>query len=91
MLDLDHVRTFVAIVDEGGFRRAARARYLSQPGISHHVHRLESELGVSLFVRGRDGCRLTPEGLRFLPFARVMLVTEQAALTANRGAIADSA
>lgn len=90
-MDLDHVRTFVAIVDEGGFRRAARARYLSQPSVSHHIRRLEAEMGTVLFLRGRDGCHLTDAGIRFLPFARVMLVTEQAALSSSQGPVAHPA
>ena len=78
-MDLTHVHTFVAIVDEGGFRRAATQLHLTQPGVSHHVRQLELDLGRELFQRGPGGCLLTADGALFLRFARQMLTTEAAA------------
>src|SRR4051794_41602866 len=45
----------------GSFSAAARELNATQPAVSHHIARLEAELGVSLFVRGHRGAVLTPE------------------------------
>ena len=46
----------------GNISEAARALYTSQPVVSKYIHRLESELGVSLFIRSSRGVSLTEEG-----------------------------
>ena len=57
-LNLDQLRTLIAIVDLGTFSAAARALHLAQPTISLHVSELESRLGTPLLVRGSR--RVTP-------------------------------
>ena len=57
---------------------AARKFYISQPAISKAISKLESSLGVSLFVRSSRGVKLTPDGeillkqliLLFMPSSR---------------------
>lgn len=79
-LDVDQLRTFVAIDDFGGFGRAADALGLSQPTVSQHVRRLEGVLGRPL-VR-RDGRRsvFTPDGQELLVEARRILVVHDQAM-----------
>lgn len=73
-MDLRELEAFVAVVDRGGFTRAAEALGLTQPGISAQVARLERELGTPLFVRaGRAGARLTEAGRSALGPARAAL------------------
>ncbi len=48
-MGLRRLRAFVAIVDAGGFARAAARVNLSQPALSRQIHALEVELGVRLF------------------------------------------
>lgn len=72
-LDLDLLRAFVAVVDRGGFGRAALALNRTQPGVSQQIRRLEEKLKRPLFLRDPRAARLTTEGSAFLPQARRML------------------
>ncbi|RSZ31904.1 MULTISPECIES: LysR family transcriptional regulator [unclassified Variovorax] len=57
-LNLDQLRTLIAIVDLGTFSAAARALHLAQPTVSLHISELESRLDAPLVVRGNR--RITP-------------------------------
>src|ERR671932_512043 len=61
-MDVQRMRVFQAVADEGSFSRAARAVFLSQPAVPQHVHALEAELGVPLFDRLGRRIALTPAG-----------------------------
>lgn len=61
-MDSEDLRAFMAVVDTRGFRSAAKALFISQPSVSRAVTRLEGELGVTLFTRGRSGTELTVHG-----------------------------
>src|SRR6202022_884032 len=63
-MELARLRVFQAVADEGSFSRAARALFLSQPGITQHIHALEAELGVPLFDRLGRRTSLPPAGTR---------------------------
>ncbi len=60
---------FLEVARRGNVSRAAEAMYVSQPTLTARLHALESELGEKLFVRTRQGMRLTDAGRAFLPFA----------------------
>ena len=78
-MDINQARTFLAITANGSFLEAARQLHLTQSTISARIQRLEDELGVSLFVRNRNGARLTASGWRFLDYAkRLVLTADQA-------------
>jgi DNA-binding transcriptional LysR family regulator len=70
MSTLLQLKSFVTVVDEGGFTAASRRLGLSQPAVSRAVATLEKELGLSLLVRGRDGLSLTDAGSLALTHAR---------------------
>ena len=72
-LDLDLVRTFATIAGTGNFTRAAETLRRQQSTISLQVQRLESTLGHRLIERTPRSVRLTPEGERFLGYARRLL------------------
>lgn len=61
-LNLHHLRLFAAVVDHGGFTRAARALRLSQPAISKSLNELERQLHVSLLDRTGKSVVLTEAG-----------------------------
>ncbi|OBK71426.1 LysR family transcriptional regulator [Mycobacterium sp. 1165178.9] len=70
MPTLSQLKTFIAVVDQGGFTAASRRLGLSQPAVSRTVATLEKELGLPLFLRRRDGLSLTEAGAIALPHAR---------------------
>ncbi len=67
------LRTFVAICDCGSFTKAAREVNLTQSAISHHVKRLEDQVGARLIVRQTRGMRLTEQGEILQSYARRIL------------------
>ncbi|HLG56531.1 MAG TPA: LysR family transcriptional regulator [Vicinamibacterales bacterium] len=69
-MDLRHLSAFVAVAEEGTFTKAARRLHISQPPLSRHVRQLEKELGVTLFLRRRDGIELTNDGYALLEKAQ---------------------
>lgn len=64
---------FLAVLDEGGFSRAADRRAVSQPAFSRRIRALEEWVGTSLFDRNTHSTRLTPAGERFRPVAEELL------------------
>src|SRR5262249_56796260 len=61
-VSLDQWRSLVAVVDEGGYAKAARALNKSQSSVTYAVKQLESQLGVKAFrIEGRKAA-LTPTG-----------------------------
>ncbi|MDT9595014.1 LysR family transcriptional regulator [Nocardioides zeae] len=79
-LDLEHLRTIVAIAECGGFSRAAAARHISQPALSQHVRILERGLKRKLFEKEGRGMRFTAEGEALLSEARQILSVHDQAL-----------
>ena len=75
-MDLRHLRTFVTVAEQGGFRRAADRLFLSQPTVTAHVQALEKELGARLLERAGRRVRETPAGERLLPHARRLVALE---------------
>lgn len=73
MFTLVELEGFVAVAEEGSFRRAAERLRLSQPPLSRQVQKLERTLGVMLFDRDATGARLTPAGRALLGEARTLL------------------
>ena len=72
-MDLRRLGHFLAVADHGGFTRAARAVFVSQPALSLAVRELEDELGTELFYRVGRQVRLTPAGQALLGPARQAL------------------
>ncbi|MCP2262513.1 DNA-binding transcriptional regulator, LysR family [Streptoalloteichus tenebrarius] len=72
-MDLDAVRTFVAVADEGRFHEAAAELGITQQAVSKRIAALETQLGVRLFTRTARGALLTIDGQAFLPHARAVL------------------
>lgn len=72
-LDVDLLRTFVSVIDFGGFTRAADVLLRRQSTLSLQIKRLEDVVGRRLVDRTTRYVRLTTEGAAILPFARQMI------------------
>ena len=82
MLELRHLRYFLAIAESNGFTRAATKLRLTQPTLSHQIKQLERELGKPLFERIGNSVRLTEQGKVFRPHAEKILKEVEAGVTA---------
>ncbi|WP_030788322.1 LysR family transcriptional regulator [Streptomyces sp. NRRL S-920] len=69
-MDIRQLEYFLAVVDRGGFNRAASALYVSQPSLSQAVRALERDLGTELFHRIGRRAVLTEAGRALIEPAR---------------------
>jgi DNA-binding transcriptional LysR family regulator len=72
-MELRQLEYFVAVVEEGGFTRAAERVHISQSGVSAQIRQLERELGATLIDRSGRTARLTAAGEAALGHARAAL------------------
>jgi DNA-binding transcriptional LysR family regulator len=70
LLDIDQLRTFVAISDTGSFTKAADIVHKTQSAVSMQMKRLEERLGRPVFERDGRASRLSEDGERLLDYAR---------------------
>ncbi|HEX2137373.1 MAG TPA: LysR substrate-binding domain-containing protein [Microvirga sp.] len=70
LLDIDQLRTFVAIADSGSFTRAAEIVHKTQSAVSMQMKRLEERVGRAIFEREGRLSKLTEDGERLLDYAR---------------------
>lgn len=91
MLSTFHLRTFLAIVDEGSYSAAAQKLHMSQPAVSQQIKALEDQLGdVRLFRRVGQRMVPTHAGEELLPSARELValaVRAEQEITALRGQV----
>jgi DNA-binding transcriptional LysR family regulator len=85
LLDIDQLRTFVAIADQGSFTRAADAVHKTQSAVSMQMKRLEERVGKPIFARDGRQSRLTDEGERLLDYARRIVRLSSEAVVALAG------
>src|SRR6478735_11497962 len=73
MLDLGLLRSFVSVVDAGGFTRAGERVHRTQSTVSQQIKRLEEDVGQLLLVRNGKDVTPTEAGERLLSYARRLL------------------
>lgn len=78
-IERNEIRCFQAVIEAGGFSRAAERLGLSQSGVSQTVANLEHRLGAVLLRRGHPP-QLTEAGIRLLRFAEAWMNEEREAL-----------
>jgi DNA-binding transcriptional LysR family regulator len=76
MLDIELLRSFVSVVDAGGFTRAGERVHRTQSTVSQQIKRLEDSVGRPLLLRNGKQAKLTEEGERLLSYARRILTLE---------------
>src|SRR5262250_2216250 len=82
LLDVDQLRTFIAIVETGSFTRAADTVHKTQSAVSMQMKRLEERLARPIFTRDGRASKLTEDGERLLDFARRIVKLNVEAVTA---------
>lgn len=78
MLDINGLRIFLAVAENGSVSRAAEALNYVQSNVTARLRNLEDDLGSQLFYRKSRGMGLTPAGEKLLAYARrILLLTEE--------------
>ena len=72
-MNLDYLRTFVVVVERGGFSKASEVLSLTQPAVSFQVQALEKHLGEKLIDRSSVKIKLTPAGKLVYQYALKLL------------------
>ena len=86
MVELRHLRYFLAVAEELNFSRAAERLNMAQPPLSVAIQQLEQELGTPLLTRTTREVRLTDAGEAFLSGAQATLAELDRAMTEARRA-----
>jgi DNA-binding transcriptional LysR family regulator len=82
LIDIDQLRTFIAISETGSFTRAADVVHKTQSAVSMQMKRLEERLGRPIFARDGRASKLTEDGERLLDYARRIVKLNIEALAA---------
>ena len=69
-MTLQQIKYALVIAEAGSLNRAAEILYISQPSLSSAVRELESDTGITIFMRTSRGVTPTAEGEEFLSYAR---------------------
>ncbi len=72
-MDLDKLKTFIAVAELGSFTSAAGMVNLTQSAVSQQLKELESELDIVLLDRSNRPVTLTKDGAKLIPVAKQML------------------
>lgn len=69
LMDIHHVRAFLAVAESGSVTKAA-----SQPGVTQQLHTFERFVGARLLRRESGQMVLTHHGAHVLPYARMLIL-----------------
>ena len=69
-MTLNELRFIVAVAQERNFRRAAEKSFISQPALSLAIQKLEEELCIQIFERGKNAISITPIGMQIIEQAQ---------------------
>jgi LysR family transcriptional regulator, hca operon transcriptional activator len=87
VMELRHLRYFIAVAEEGSFTLAAEKRlHTTQPSLGRQIRALEDEVGTKLMTRSVHGIELTAAGRAFLDHARLALAQAEAGKESARRA-----
>ena len=80
-LEIDLLRSFVAVAAYKNFTKAAQSVGRTQSAVSHQIKRLEETVGKRLFERSRSAVTITLTGEALLVYANRILAANNAALS----------
>ena len=83
LIDIDQLRTFIAIAETGSFTKAADIVHKTQSAVSMQMKRLEERLDKPIFARDGRASKLTEDGERLLDYARRIVKLNLEALAAS--------
>jgi DNA-binding transcriptional LysR family regulator len=84
LVELRHLRYFIAVAEELNFSRAAERLHMAQPPVSVAIRQLEEEIGIELFRRSSREVKLTEAGVAMLAGARRTLSELDRGITTAR-------
>ena len=73
MNNIQHLRYAVEVEKTGSISRAAENLFMGQPHLSKAIRELEEDMNIVIFTRTTKGVKTTPQGRRFLEYARNIL------------------
>ncbi len=80
-MNTQELKCFLRVAERMNFTRAAEELFLTPPTVTHHIQKLESELGVQLFQRDSKSVQLTLEGETFYQDAREIMMKIESAFS----------
>ncbi|MBS6953359.1 MAG: LysR family transcriptional regulator [Clostridium sp.] len=75
-MNFQQLRYILTIYEEGSISKAAQKLFISQPALSHHLIKLETELGIQIFDRTTTPLSLTYVGTKYIEFIQKVLYEE---------------
>jgi len=76
-MDTKKIQALLVAVDKGSLTSAAAELGYTQSGMTHMMNALESELGLTLLMRGKGGVKLSSAGHELLPYMRALLAADE--------------
>jgi len=74
-MEIRQLRNFLAVANARSFLGAEESLFISRQAISKTINQLESELGITLFVRNQSGAMMTPAGIYFYSRAAALVAS----------------
>ncbi|MBI0580041.1 LysR family transcriptional regulator [Neobacillus cucumis] len=72
-MNIENLKMFCLVVDQGSISQAARLSYVSQPAVTRQIHQLENYYGTLLFDRSEGKLTPTETGRLLYPFAKTIV------------------
>lgn len=85
-MNIEYLRTLIAVADTGSFSRAQEELYISKQAIMQQINLIEKEIGVQIFLRTTQGVTLTKAGRVFYQGALAMVKAEKKLIQQTRSA-----
>lgn len=72
-MNLLHMKHAIAVSQAGSLNKAAEVLMTAPPNVSRSIKELEFDLGIEIFERTQNGMKLTPDGEKFIGFAKSII------------------
>nr|WP_138418028.1 LysR family transcriptional regulator [Aquibacillus sediminis] len=86
-MNMESLRMFCDVVEQGSISKAARKGFVSQPAVTKQIRQLEDRYGAKLFDRSEQKLELTEAGSTLYPYAKEIIVYYQRSQEAIRQVI----